>query len=202
MNIDEKDIELWIDSLTLEERESIYKYTLDGQENFYEKINNHLRGIEKNEDMEVHIKNIDSALSKFKLGYDILVYRAQGDLSYNELSYEGEKITLDDILTTYRYVKKFITYKNYISTSVTRECAESHLKNYLYLKQPNNFYLFIEAILKSGSSCGYIKSLSKYQAEEEMLIMRNKQFSISEVGIYNEKTLFLKGEFAELEGII
>ncbi|MGL4902930.1 MAG: ADP-ribosyltransferase [Cetobacterium sp.] len=200
--ISEKFLNDWVKSLTTHEKEAIFKYTLDGKNNYYQKINNHLRGIEINKEIEIFIKHIDSALKKFNLNVDINVYRVQGELNYNNLVYNGEQITLDDILTTYKYVKKYITFKNYISTSISEQCAINHLENYLYITQPDNFFILMRGILKAGSSCGYIQPLSKYKNEQEVLIMRNKQFDISRVDILNHKTIILEGEFKDLEETI
>lgn len=192
----------WVESLTFHEREAIFQYTLDGENNYYQKINNHLRGIENNKEIEAIIELIDSALGKFKLGTDIKVYRAQGDFSYDNLYYDGKKITLEDVITTYKYVRKFITFKNYISTSISEKCAMNHLIFYLYKKQPNNFFILMKGVLKAGSSCGYIEPLSKYKNEQELLIMRNKQFNILKIDTLDDKTIILEGEFKELEETI
>lgn len=191
----------WLNSLTEAEKDAILKYTLDGKNSYYQKINNHLRGIKTDKDMEIYIHNIDSALSKFNLTSDIKVYRAQGDLNRN-LFYKGAKITFDDFVATYKYVKQFITFKNYISTSISEKCAIAHLTEYLHISQPDNFFLLIRGNLKSGSSCGYIEALSKFKNEKELLIMRNKKFSILNVYAFDERTITLEGDFSELEGIV
>lgn len=188
-------VKKWMNSLSEEEKESILKYSLEGEISYYERINNHLRGIKEDFSLERYIKNIDSALNKFSLEEDIEVYRAQGigDIS------DVETIKIEDIYETYKYVKNFLIYKNYISTSINKEAAINHLK-YLYFDRFYNFGMIINGNLRANTSCGYIKYLSAYEIEEELLIMRNKKFNISKVGIFNKRTIELFGEFEELEG--
>lgn len=194
-NINPKLIEKWMNSLTVEEVDALFKYTgeAESQDSYYEKINKHLRGIENNKEIEKYIKHIDSALKKFSLESDITVYRAQGieDIS--------DEITINDIYETYQYVKEHLVYKNYISTSLKKRAAIFHL-NFLFQIKLHKFGMLINANLKANSSCGYLKYLSYYENEEELLVMRNKKFTISEVRILNDNVIELVGNFEELEG--
>lgn len=195
-----EEAEKWMMLLSGKEKKAIFEYTLEKENSLYDRINNHLRGIKEDSEVDYYIKLIDLALSKFNLKDDIEVYRAEAT-GFNIVGekYNEEEISIEDIIETYKYVENFKIYKNYISTSICKNIALDYINNYLSKRYPNKFYLFIEGILKSNSSCGYIKSLSNFQSEEELLIMRNKKFLISEVSKFSNEVIKLKGNFVELE---
>ncbi|WP_081484486.1 ADP-ribosyltransferase [Candidatus Arthromitus sp. SFB-mouse] len=154
----EKASSLLLKTLTKNEIKSIRKYSLVD----YKKINRFLLGEPKqNTKLEEKIKNIDSAIAKYNLEDDIIVYRGTERKYYEDLNE-------DDI----------IQEKVYYSTSLSKEVAEQFV---IDRKNPSDGIL-VEIRAPKGSNVLYIGNNGSFEFEQEMLIGRNTKYKVLEIG--------------------
>lgn len=148
-----KDSRKWIQSLTVEERKAIEKYTLNSGDSkpnrLFERINEMLRGARGHDDkLQRYADTISTALGKNRLQHDVICYRRVSVNVYG--NYEAGEIFKEP---------------QFISTSVVRSKA---LKG--------DYEVVIYA--KKGSRCGYIEEISKKPSQRELLIDKNTIFRV------------------------
>lgn len=145
-------------TLTKNEIKSIRKYSLVD----YKKINRFLSGETKqNTKLEEKIKNIDSAIAKYNLEDDIIVYRGTERKYYEDLNED-----------------EIIQEKVYYSTSLSQEVAEQFV---IDRKNPSDGIL-VEIRVPKGSDVLYIGNNGSFELEQEMLIGRNTKYKVLEIG--------------------
>lgn len=171
----------WEEKLTEEEKDAVTLYT----SGYHRALNIFLRNNQGEttclKTFDESITLLDSAIKKFILKEGVKVYR----IEFRELE------DLKDILEVYQKGTK-IEKKEYLSTSVSKEYCE-------YLKRRNgNQGLIVEiiGIVRTSVSCAYIKELSHFEEEEELLILRNSNmFVVEEPKVYGNivtiKCIFL-----------
>lgn len=179
-------INIWKKELTEKEIKSLKEYTTDE----YKKINKSLMNEEK---LHKLVENIDSALKKFKLPKDFIVYRSQRGINN-----EDENISLEEVYEAYSILSD-IYYKQYVSTSIKEECALNYLnvlKNEDIENHKTSKYLFLEGNVKKGMNCGILdEDLSEIPEENELLILRDIYFNIEKIEIFLKDTVRLIGTF-------
>lgn len=189
----EKIFKNWKQSLTEEEKNILYEYS----KFLYEEVNTFLRDDVLNSDdfgnspddfrLKEDIDIIDNILNRFILEEEILVYRN-----------EHHDISLEEM---YEFISEVdrIEYKNFISTSFTKEASEQFL-SVLKKHYHNDTFLCIEGKINKGVPCGYLdEDISAMTGEEnEILIIRNVVFKIKQDSIIVnniDKTINIYGEF-------
>ena len=147
-------------TLTKNERKALGKYFVSG----YDEINRFLSGETKqNTKLEEKIKNMDSAIAKYNLEDNIIVYRGTDRKYY-------ENLKVNDI----------IEEKVYYSTSLSQEVAEQFV---IDRKNPSDGIL-VEIKVPKGSNVLYIGNNGSFEFEQEMLIGRNTKYKVLEIGRY------------------
>lgn len=180
----------WRENLKDEDIAILSEYT----QFLYEEVNDFLRedilnkGFGESPDdirLKDSVEKIDEILGRFSLPHDIYVYRNE---SYN--------FTLEEICDYLEGLDK-IEYKNYISTSFTKEASD---RFYFILKShhPDENILRMEGKIEKEISCGYLdKEISKMlDQEDEILILRNISFYIKNKSIKIDS----KNNFISVEG--
>lgn len=157
----EKEAERWINSLSIEEKRSIKKYSYnpgDKKPNrFFERINRYLRtGAKGNSGLDYHINNITSGISKYKIEQDFTVYRRVDINPFTEME-EGD----------------IFRGKQYFSTSVDPQKALK--KDFL-----------IEIKVKKGTCGAYIDTLSDFD-QTELLLDKDVIYKVK--SLYNDKAI-------------
>ena len=104
---------------------------------------------------------MDSAISKYNLEGDIIVYRGTDRKYYEDLN-EGD----------------IIQEKVYYSTSLSQEVAEQFV---IDRKNPSHGIL-VEIRVPKGSNVLYIGNNGAFELEQEMLIGRNTKYKVLEIG--------------------
>ena len=156
----EKASNSFLKTLTRNERKALGKYFVSG----YDEINRFLSGEPKqNTKLEEKIKNMDSAIAKYNLEDDIIVYRGTDRKYYEDLN-EGD----------------IIQEKVYHSTSLSQEVAEQFV---IDRKNPSDGIL-VEIRVPKGSNVLYIGNNGSFEFEQEMLIGRNTKYKVLEIGRY------------------
>lgn len=154
----EKASNSFLKTLTRNERKALGKYFVSG----YDEINRFLSGEPKqNTKLEEKIKNMDSAIAKYNLEDDIIVYRGTDRKYYEDLN-EGD----------------IIQEKVYYSTSLSQEVAEQFV---IDRKNPSEGIL-VEIKVPKGSNVLYIGNNAAFESEQEMLIGRNTKYKVLEIG--------------------
>ena len=143
----------------------------------YEDINNYLRFNQLGKVPEATIKNtinyIESALNKFELDKDIVVYRGIDVPTIIE-QVIGEKKYSRDVNIINSYLKNTtFTDKGFVSTSISK-------------KEAINFGMgsgraVMRINIPSGTKGAYIDEVSKIKREKEFLLNRNVTFKINNV---------------------
>ncbi len=180
-------IDIWKSKLTEEEIKSLKKYTTDE----HRKINKSLMNREKLHEL---VEIIDSALKKFELPEDVTVHRSQRGINN-----EDENIPIEEVCDAYSVLLN-LDYKQYVSTSLKKECALNFLSGLRYEDKENNKsskYLLLEGNVRKGMNCGILldEDLSEIPEENELLIFRNIHFNIKKTEIFLEDTIRLVGTF-------
>ena len=153
----EKASNSFLKTLTRNERKALGKYFVSG----YDEINRFLSGEPKqNTKLEEKIKNMDSAIAKYNLEDDIIVYRGTDRKYYEDLN-EGD----------------IIQEKVYYSTSLSQEVAEQFV---IDRKNPSEGIL-VEIKVPKGSNVLYIGNNAAFESEQEMLIARNTKYKVLEI---------------------
>ena len=154
----EKASNSFLKTLTRNERKALGKYFVSG----YDEINRFLSGEPKqNTKLEEKIKNMDSAIAKYNLEDDIIVYRGTDRKYY-------ENLKVNDI----------IEEKVYYSTSLSQEVAEQFV-----IDRKNPFDgILVEIRVPKGSNVLYIGNNGSFELEQEMLIGRNTKYKVLEIG--------------------
>ena len=140
-----KDSEVWIETLTNEEKRAIRKYTYNSGDKksnrFFERINAMLRGdISVDDKLQKYADTISRALKRNSLSEDVICYRS---VDINPIGHRSEG--------------SIVKLKQFISTSV----VESRAFN-------NKVKMIIYA--KKGTKAAYIELLSKYPSQRELLL--------------------------------
>lgn len=143
-----------------EQFNSLYNYT----GSFYKAANSYLRKTKKSDyagysptDLKARIKEIDTALSKFDLKNNIMVYRG----STNHLI--GGAKTVDDVK---KIVGSVVRDKGFMSTSTRKSSAFSDDVHY-EIKVP-----------KGKDRGAYVGGVSHFGHEKEFLLNRGTQFKV------------------------
>lgn len=170
----EKIASKWESSLNDFEKESIKGYT----DQTYDKINTYLRNPKavyiyrdfKKEEIEKQIKGIDTAISKFELPNDIIVYRGSNIMEFGK--------DLNDIEDLKKLIGKEITLSGYSSTSTDKGVSDRDFDG----------EVLIEYTIPKGKGKGAylefistMKDLDEAQKESEFLLKRNSKININEV---------------------
>lgn len=151
----------WVHKLSYDEQQAIHDYT----DTFYTRINKYLRGLDVSEyfdeyytkdDLAKSIKNLDSALSKFRLEENITFYRG---VSYEELD----------------FLKKSNEIKNFVSLTTDKDkIAKFFIEDY-------GGGEIIKFNLKKGTKGAYVGTNSANPGEREFILSRNSKYSIKNV---------------------
>ncbi len=171
----------WYNTLDKDEIEALQDWT----NNRYKKINFHLRELNFDE-IPNEVKNLiiimDKSLEKYQLSEEINVFRTQ-----------GEKVDI----TLLKRIKKFTPYKNFVSTSISFDCAIHFLNTKLRSENIYKSYSLLDGIVEIGINCGFLndKISFYYKDEKEILLMRNISFEINEKEEIEEDVLKFKGKF-------
>lgn len=144
--IDKNKTETWDKSLTPEEAAAINKYIGDG----YLRVNNYLRGKSTIKPEGNLIENINSAIGKFKLAEDIVVYRI------NSSNMTRKLMGMKD--------GTYFTDSGFVSTSLRTQ----HL----------GWITCCEILLPRGAKAAYVKSFSGLPREYEVIIGNGTTFKI------------------------
>ena len=140
-----KDSEEWIESLTLEEKHAIQKYTYNSGDKkpnrFFERLNAMLRDdIPEDEKLRAYADMISGALKKNKLKQDIICYRNMEFDPYKD-----------------HQIGEFFGAQQFISTSVSPKAAlDKEVKMIFYVHK--------------GVPGAYIEKLSRYPKQREFLL--------------------------------
>lgn len=148
-----KDSEVWIETLTDEEKKAIHKYTYNSGDKkpnrFFERLNAMLRGdISGDDKLQKYADTISTALKRNSLSEDVICYRS---------------VDLNPIGN--RPAGSIIKLKQFISTSV----VESRAFN-------NKVKMIIYA--KKGTKAAYIELLSKYPSQRELLLDKDCAYRV------------------------
>lgn len=176
--------EKWLEALTEKEQEAINDYSC----NAYKEINGILRNKELYErnDWEEKIEFIDSALDKFELIENILVFR-----------YETRDLKFQDDLFKLLQTQKQIFYSNFCSTSISETYIDTLIK-YAQASKTKLTILKIKALIPKGFKCAYIRFLSEFPEEKEVLIARNVYLNIYSID-KNDNIICIKGKIEKGE---
>lgn len=151
----------WVHKLSYDEQQAIDDYT----DTFYTRINKYLRGLDVSEyfdeyytkdDLVKSIKNLDSALGKFRLEENITFYRG---VSYEELE----------------FLKKSNEIKNFVSLTTDKDTiAKFFIEDY-------GGGEIIKFNLKKGTKGAYVGTNSANPGEREFILSRNSKYSIKNI---------------------
>jgi hypothetical protein len=153
----------YIQKLPTEIKESIIEYTT----NKYREINDYLENDMKpnNNELNIIISNIDKAFEHSpKLSEDIIVYRG-----LNMPFIKDTKRNTQLLLGQYKG-----KYKGFISTSLDKFSSE--MFTFSNTKTPR--CCIFKIIVPKGKKCLFLKSISDFEAEDEILLPRNSLISI------------------------
>lgn len=179
--------EEWFKQLTEEEKNAVNRYTT----NQYKKINGYLRTKEdilENEKIEKDIVLIDSALNKFNLKIRFFTYRVEfRDINEKELFIENLK------------TDKRIDYCNYCSTSIDEDIINSWIAKELSVNS-NSLVLKIKALVSPDVNCAFIKLLSEFEEEKELLVARNVSLFIYSEPVINNNIIEVTGILKSMKG--
>ena len=148
-------VEKWRNDITREEDNSVFEYTGDA----YIGINEGLRtGEGFSEDYyEFMVNDIDSAIGKFNLKQNIVVYRGVSKAAFGGAGPEVGAILQD---------------KGFMSTTVKKSVAASFDKGYI-----------LKINVPKGKGRGaYVRSISQFSNEHEFLMKRSSKLKITRVG--------------------
>ena len=162
----------WLKSLSAEEKQAITIYT----GNDYSKINDFLRGTSKTldgVDPKV-LKNLNSALGKAQVPYDMSVYRGTDLLPFDKMY----KFTPSGGIDASSLVGQTISDKGFMSTAILE--SSSFNKEVLWTIN-----------VPAGSNAAYVASLSKYPAEAELLFNSGQSMIISDAVVDSSGKLHL-----------
>ena len=153
-----KSFEEWVEKLTEDEKNAIFLYTT----NAYKEINGYLRNENELVNYTINdIKLIDSALNKFILKNDIIVFR-----------FENRELDKKEKILNLLKRRNYIFYSNFCSTSIDEIEVDNKIK--YSLKSNNNVLIIkIKALVSKELKCAYIKNLSEFPEENEVLVIRN-----------------------------
>lgn len=163
----------WLKSLSLEERQAITFYTGN---DFY-KINNYLRGTSKTldgVDPKV-LKNLNNALSKAQVPYDMTVYRGTDLVPFKGL-YEVD--LMSNTIDASSLIGKSVSDKAFMSTAILD--SSSFNKEVLWTIN-----------VPAGSNAAYVASLSKYPTEAELLFNSGQSMIITDAIVDSSGRLHL-----------
>lgn len=162
----------WLKSLSAEEKEAIRIYT----GNDYTKINNYLREKVKTLDgVEPKVlENLNSALGKAKVPYDMKVYRGTDLLPFDELY----KLDKNGNINYNSLIGKTVSDKGFMSTAILE--SSSFNKEVLWTIN-----------VPAGSNAAYIAPLSKYPVEAELLFNSGQSMVIKEAVVDSSGKLHL-----------
>ena len=127
------------------------------------------------------ILNIDSALSKASLPIDMTLYRGINKKALRDIiSFDKNEFSdFENMYKDYKnYEGKVIQDRGFMSTSLRREIGSNFSEDFL---------LVIDA--PKGTPGVYIKNLSHFKPEEEVLIQRESLMRITSVRQENDKTV-------------
>ena len=148
----------WKSSLTTPQLDAVRLYT----SSYYEEINGALRfsGLSNaSTDMQDTVRDITTALDKFKLKRALTVYRGADESIF------GSRKTAAEINDLARAGAR-LTDKGFMSTSAS-EGAQFH-----------NSYRFVITVPAGTGRGAYIAPVSHYGSENEFLLQRNSTFKI------------------------
>ena len=158
----------WVDSLEIDEENSVVKYTGGS----YYKWNYDLRNDNlENSSFKEYTPQLDAALSKFTLDRNITTYRGIDSDAVSALT--GMDISADDPKGAVSVINgslkgAIISDKGYLSTSVSRQKAYGFSDNYM-----------LRVHTPKGKGHGaYVKSLSQYASEKEFLMPRGSHLKV------------------------
>ena len=155
----------WLNTLSVEEREAIRLYTANGSG----RINKYLRGIEGtlNGIDPKALQNLNNAISKGQVPYDMTVYRGTGLSPLKKLS---EVNLMSNSIDCSSLIGKTISEKGFMSTTVLERSAF-------------NRQVMWTINVPEGASAAYVASISKYPKEAELLINSGQSMIIKEASI-------------------
>ncbi len=168
-----RDADRWESRFSADERNAINGYT--GED--YISINSNLRRLEYHDPFSGEliradtdeIKNIDSAISKFKLEEDIRVYRGTSMELLENMGINPSK----------ELVGQKICDKGYMSTSVSHKRAEEFLR----WINPGDTPVVLDIDVMAGVRVGaYLEELSEVPKEQEFLLERGIVLTITGTG--------------------
>ena len=163
----------WVHKLSYDEQQAIHDYT----DTFYTRINKYLRGLDVSEyfdeyytkdDLAKSIKNLDSALNKFKLDENITFYRGIG-------------------LEELEFLKKSNEIKNFVSLTTDKDVVAQDFFEYNDSKGA-----VVKFNVPKNSKGAYVGLNSSTPFEREFILARNSKYTIRnrngewEVTIYND----------------
>lgn len=163
----------WVHKLSYDEQQAIHDYT----DTFYTRINKYLRGLDVSEyfdeyytkdDLAKSIKNLDSALNKFKLDENITFYRGVG-------------------LEELEFLKKSNEIKNFVSLTTDKDVVAQDFFEYNDSKGA-----VVKFNVPKNSKGAYVGLNSSTPFEREFILERNSKYTIRnrngewEVTIYND----------------
>lgn len=164
----------WLKALTVDEREAITIYT--GSD--YKKINSYLRGFSDNlggVDPKV-IDNLNSALGKANVPYDMVVYRGIDFAPFKKLLDVDEFGRID----YNSLVAKTINDKAFVSTALLEDASFSNMQVAWKINVP------------AGADAAYVAKLSKYPNEAELLFNCGQSMIIRDVVVDSSGKLNIK----------
>lgn len=164
----------WLKALTVDEREAITIYT--GSD--YKKINSYLRGFSDNlggVDPKV-IDNLNSALGKANVPYDMVVYRGTDFAPFKKLLDVDEFGRID----YNSLVGKTINDKAFVSTALLEDASFSNMQVAWKINVP------------AGADAAYVAKLSKYPNEAELLFNCGQSMIIRDVVVDSSGKLNIK----------
>lgn len=148
-SIFDKSVNDWRDNMTQKELKTTRMYTGSA----YYKWNDSLRN-NNGEGYEKYTKELDSAISKFDLKNDIIVYRGTGSYAFPGGTPE---------------IGSIISDKAFLSTSVSKDVARDFDSG-----------IILKIQVPSGRGRGaYVKSVSQHKGENEFLMARNTNLKIT-----------------------
>lgn len=165
-----RDSDIWIESLTEDEKKAISKYTYNGKDtdglNLFEKINGYLEGNynPENENEEIMIlnyySNIKNALLKNNLDSDIIVYR-------NDISPEFLNKTMNKFLSTSVSQRGVIGGKPNVAIIVPKNSNGAYIERLSFdsFKKQREFLLNSETQLEFIDNIG--ENMHIYKVKEE-----------------------------------
>ena len=147
--------DVYKNKLTIDERTGLNYYTADD----YKPLNDYLYGFgEGSTIIKDRIAQIDSAIDKFSLKEDIIVYRGTDNRYYSDWE-TGDVKTIDA----------------YISSAVTKEEAEA------YYKRVDLEPVMLEISVRKGTKSFYVgENNPEYGSEDELLLGRGLKYKVIE----------------------